>query len=238
MSNIEFANIKRRVTVNEQDIAALQANGSGVSAQLAAHISATANAHIAGAISLSSIPGLASSDVQSALLELLSNLTSHISSTNAHLARNLEIEPLSVLDAVTVQTALEQLEQTDIDNLNNLQQQIDSLNATQISVIPPVTRTYNTLQNSINVIEADIATLKNDSGDHENSINLILTSLLNQSNPTQVIQNLQNGTTPFTGITLPTSATSSPVNGSAYFDVNTKQLKIYAAGSYYSITLV
>lgn len=235
MANLEFMNIKRRVSTLEDEVDALQSSGSQAVVSLNDHINSTAGAHVAEAITLAPIVGLASSTAQAAINELLTKINNHIINSDAHNATQINIEPLSVLESTTVQQGLEDLEQQAIDNFNNLQNQIDGLAASQISVSPPVGRTYNNVQSGINVIEADIATLKNDSGDHETLIQQLLTAQLNQNNTSQVAIGLQNGSIAFSAIVLPTSAPGNPVTGSAYFSSN--QLRIWNGSSYVSVNL-
>ena len=233
MSNLNFTNLKNKVTNLSGRVDAIETSNTGFVTNLANHTNSVAGAHPAATITLSPLSGIAATDVQNALSELLLLIQNHIDSISAHHANNIITDDLNVTQGNDVQFLLQELENMSINHYNTIQSRIDNLAAHHIAAAPPVGRSFSSVQAGIDVLNADIVDLKDDVGDHETLINQMLDTLLNSSNNNSALQtqinNLITGIIGFSSFRLPTSQGPSQA-GSAWVDVANDKLWIYTDG--------
>jgi chaperonin cofactor prefoldin len=185
MSNLNFANLKSKVTNIDNRVTSLDSQVTTTSTNLANHISSTSGAHTANAIVVTPISNFAATDTQAAIEELLLKINDHLTSITAHTANSIVTDDLLTISGSDVQTLLLGLEDLEVTNFNTVQSRIDNLSAGEIAAAPPVGRSFTNVQQGINVLDADIVALKDDVADHQTLINQMLDSLLNNGNSLQ-----------------------------------------------------
>ena len=242
MSNLNFSNLRNKVNTIGNEVDALNTQVTSLSTNLTNHENATASAHVASSIIVNPVSNFASTNTQSAIEELLLKINDHITSITAHTANSIVTDDLLNIQGSNVQSLLQGLEDLELANFSTVQTRIDNLSAGEIAAAPPVGRSFSNVQQGINVLDADIVTLKNDVGDHENLINQMLSTLLNANNNTTsllaAVDNLIAGNTNFSAFAFPTSAPASPRNGNAYFNATDNKLYIYNGSTWKTVQLI